>query len=336
MNPALTDQFEKLLFPPFQSVLSMDVVEFSPYVFQILSQLLEFRPDGISEAYRALFPPLLAPQNWERKANCPALARLLKAYLKQGASEILPHLEGMLGVFQKLLALKSTETSAFSLLDAIVCKIPMESLAQYLQTIFQLLMMRLQQNKTQSFSFRVVVSISLIAAKHGGLVAVENGLETVQPGITAMIVNSVWGKTVEATPPTNMDAKICAVGISRILTESAVVQGDENTWCVLLGSLISVLDPKTAVKLNAEEDDTLDEVVGFDGDNFSKLHFTGGNVDDDVLPEIPDAPTHAVRLLGGICASSPGMYSQRAARFLPQEKVEALQAYCARAGVNFN
>lgn len=49
MNPALTDQFEALLFPPFQAVLSLDVAEFSPYVFQILAQLLEFRADGVSQ-----------------------------------------------------------------------------------------------------------------------------------------------------------------------------------------------------------------------------------------------------------------------------------------------
>lgn len=95
-------------------------------------------------SYRALFPPLLAPLNWERKANCPALVRLLKAYLKQvlpsplplssstssplikdvfiiqGVDLVLPNLEGVLGIFQKLLALKSTEQSAFGLLSAVI------------------------------------------------------------------------------------------------------------------------------------------------------------------------------------------------------------------------
>ena len=69
-------------------MLALDVAEFSPYVFQILAQLLEYRSDGLSEPYRALFAPLLAPANWERKGNVPALTRLLKAYLKQGAAEV--------------------------------------------------------------------------------------------------------------------------------------------------------------------------------------------------------------------------------------------------------
>jgi exportin-2 (importin alpha re-exporter) len=41
MDPNLTGSFETMLFPPFQTVLAMDVAEFSPYVFQILAQLLE-------------------------------------------------------------------------------------------------------------------------------------------------------------------------------------------------------------------------------------------------------------------------------------------------------
>lgn len=42
-DPAQCSNFEALLFPPFQHILEMDVQEFAPYVFQILSQV---RPGG--------------------------------------------------------------------------------------------------------------------------------------------------------------------------------------------------------------------------------------------------------------------------------------------------
>ena len=42
-SAAAVDAFEAMLFPPFQYVLQKDVSEFSPYVFQILAQLLECR-----------------------------------------------------------------------------------------------------------------------------------------------------------------------------------------------------------------------------------------------------------------------------------------------------
>jgi exportin-2 (importin alpha re-exporter) len=117
-NPALTQEaalaaatrFEALLFPPFQAVLTQDVVEFVPYVFQILGQLLCSRPanGGYSDAYRALFPPLLSPVLWERRGNVPALTDLFVAYISRGMQEIAGagHITGVLGVFQKLLASK--------------------------------------------------------------------------------------------------------------------------------------------------------------------------------------------------------------------------------------
>lgn len=109
-NESACLRFETLLFPPFQSVLAMDVTEFVPYVFQILAQLLSSRRvmSGLSDAYRALFPPLLSPVLWERKGNVPGLTELYIAYISRGMTEIAAggHLTGILGVFQKLLASK--------------------------------------------------------------------------------------------------------------------------------------------------------------------------------------------------------------------------------------
>lgn len=77
-NPSTVSSFEELLFPPFQHVLQMDVVEFTPYVFQILAEMLCYHIDGLSEAYISLFPPLLSPLLWERAGNVPALVLLIK------------------------------------------------------------------------------------------------------------------------------------------------------------------------------------------------------------------------------------------------------------------
>lgn len=41
---AASAQIESLLFPPFQAVLSMQVEEFIPYVFQVLAEMLYYRP----------------------------------------------------------------------------------------------------------------------------------------------------------------------------------------------------------------------------------------------------------------------------------------------------
>ena len=47
-------------------LLFCPVSEFLPYVFQVLSLLLEIRRDEIPEPYMKLFPLLLSPVLWER------------------------------------------------------------------------------------------------------------------------------------------------------------------------------------------------------------------------------------------------------------------------------
>merc|ERR1712232_351492 len=83
IEPNFTPHFESLLFNPFETVLQMDVAEFTPYVFQIFAQLLEYRPSGsgLGSSYQELFPPLLTPSVWERKGNIPALTGLMQAYI---------------------------------------------------------------------------------------------------------------------------------------------------------------------------------------------------------------------------------------------------------------
>ncbi len=44
-------------------------VEFLPYVFQVLSLLLELRKDTLPESYMGLFPFLLSAAPWERQGN---------------------------------------------------------------------------------------------------------------------------------------------------------------------------------------------------------------------------------------------------------------------------
>ena len=52
-TPAAVDAFEAMLFPPFQQVLQADISEFTPYIFQVLAQLLEART-GLSPSYVTL------------------------------------------------------------------------------------------------------------------------------------------------------------------------------------------------------------------------------------------------------------------------------------------
>ena len=103
-------------------MLQQDVVEFAPYVFQLLSQMIEMHPGPLPPAYMAIFPALLAPTLWERQANVTPLVRLLEAYLRVAPAEVAGggHLSGILGVFQKLASSRAQDHQGFFILNAFV------------------------------------------------------------------------------------------------------------------------------------------------------------------------------------------------------------------------
>ena len=77
-DPAMLGRLEEAVFPAFQLVLTEDVQEFHPYVFQIFAQLIELRPPPVASVYMQLLPGLLSPTFWERAGNVPALVRLVQ------------------------------------------------------------------------------------------------------------------------------------------------------------------------------------------------------------------------------------------------------------------
>lgn len=164
-NPSAVDAFEGLLFPPFQvrrparsgpagcrrptrfrgvhetrpcslpillpplswqHVLTNDIMEFLPYVFQLLAELLELRSTpaagahNLSAGFQSLLPPLLVKELWVRPGNVPALTTLLQAYLRKGSVFIASSgsVDHVLGIWQKLFSTPNQDQYAFALLDA--------------------------------------------------------------------------------------------------------------------------------------------------------------------------------------------------------------------------
>lgn len=128
--------------------------EFTPYVFQILAQLLELKnTNTLSNPYASLLPSLLMPSLWLQTANIPALVRLLQAYLEKGGISIhSPQtVQQFLGVFQKLIASKAHDHEGFYLLNSMVEYVPKTVLEPYMKQVFLLLLNRLQNSRTAKF-----------------------------------------------------------------------------------------------------------------------------------------------------------------------------------------
>lgn len=103
--------------------LTNHIPEFVPYVFQIFAALLEAAPTSPLPAnFSSLLGPILAPTVWETRGNVPGCARFLSAMVPKAKQTIVEsqQLVQILGIFQRLLASKKTETNAFDILESVV------------------------------------------------------------------------------------------------------------------------------------------------------------------------------------------------------------------------
>lgn len=305
-----TANLEALLFPPFQTVLQMDISEFTPYVFQILAQLLEYRPReaGLGEAYTALFQPLLTPSLWERKGNVPGLVRLLTAYLKISAADIVSwdKLVAILGIFQKLIASKATEGSACELLTAITIHIPMEHLRQYLATVFRLMLTKLSQGKSNKFQILAIQYFALFVGLQGGQAFFDYSNQ-VSPGVALTLLVQLWAPKAKNAAHNVILAKTQAVGLTRLLCETPALLADDNTkkiWAQTFASIVSILSSTTFSASSVEADEP-DIEIAYDA-SYSQLSLATKKADDP-FPQVADPMSMFKESFENLNTSHPGI-----------------------------
>ena len=339
-DAAHTSAFEQFLFPPFQHILQMEVIEFTPYVFQLLAQILEFRPEGagLGQAYGSLLPPLLTPTLWERKGNIPALSRLIVAYFSKGASEIVQQnlLMGILGVFQKLISSKSSEAYAFDILRAIILFMPQEAFMPHMKNILQILMLRLQQGKTPKYVSFITHFFALFVGKFGAQVYLDQ-LDQIQPGLGVMILTQVWIPRLQSSPPTRLEAKTHVIALTELLCKTPILLTDNSKtviWSQILGCAVKIIiSPGSHLNSLTSENNDDNIEIGYDA-TFSILHFAF-RPSKDPFSETADASTALVQSLSHLCASQPGRltpYIQQAMHGDPKMST-GLDSLCQKVGV---
>ncbi|KAG2526744.1 hypothetical protein JM16_003714 [Phytophthora kernoviae] len=338
-NPGATERFEELLFPPFQKVLTNDVEALSPYVYQVLAQMLELRPSGVSDAYKSMFPVLLNPTLWERVSNVPAIVKLIEAYMRKAPSDVAQSVQGILGVFQKLISSRSTEANAFSLLRGLFAFMPREAYTNFLNEIVKILMIRLQTRvagrNSVGYSKELIYTVSVLIGKLGPDTFLGS-LEALQKGMSTMFIKSVW-LTCNARGRGPAERKACVVGLTRLMCESELCVANLDLWTEALAGAVKVLedagDSSSAVK---DEDESLLELeqTGYEA-GYAKLFFASV-VPLDHLQEYPTPTRYLAESIAKLSAAKPGVHLAYAQTKLPTPATfTALQSYFAQNNVPF-
>uniref|UniRef100_A0A2C9K086 Exportin-2 n=1 Tax=Biomphalaria glabrata TaxID=6526 RepID=A0A2C9K086_BIOGL len=309
-HPEAVTVFEEALFLPFTDILQQDVQEFIPYVFQILSLLIEQHPGKIPETYMALFPHLLAPVLWERPGNIPPLVRLLQAYIHKGADQIeADKLNGLLGVFQKLIASKTHDHEGFYLLNYIIEFMPKEIVTPYLKQVFMLLFQRLSNSKTTKYIKSLLVFFCLYTIKYSATSLIEL-IDGLQAKMFAMVIERLFLQDLQKISG-NTSKKICAVGVTNILTEAdSMLTGDyASLWPKLLQALIGLFElPEDSSVPDDEHFIEIEDTPGYQT-AYSQLAFAGKHDHDPLAGFVDDPKVNLAKHLEKMSVRRPGMVS---------------------------
>ncbi|KAF9352787.1 importin-alpha export receptor [Mortierella sp. AD094] len=345
-TPEAAEQFESLLFQPFQVILQQDIAEFTPYVFQLLSQLLSFHTRAeLSPAYQAMLPPLVQPTLWQQQGNIPALVKLLQAYLQKGASWIVAnnHLEPLLGVFQKLVSSKLNDHHAFDLLQTMIIYVPMSILGNYMKPVLIMLLTRLQNHKTDKFkkSFVNFSFFYMALDKEGtGPDAYWALFDTVQSGLFVQFLKTVWLTEAQKVSG-RIERKTCAVALVRLTTGSKTITEGTNfdaAWPAVVTAMVKFFETPQDVKgaaADAAEDDELYaidiEESGYQA-QFSQLTSTSSSKVDPTAA-VQDPKQLLVEGLVRFNQAYPGRFQHGQVQLQPDTQAH-LGNYLASAGVS--
>eukprot|EP00898_Chlorokybus_atmophyticus_P002722 jgi/Chlat1/3450/Chrsp23S03829 len=336
LDAATAASLEAALFPVFQIVLEQDIQEFSPYVFQLLAFMAECRPAPLSEPYLALLPALVSPVLWERPGNVPALVRLLQAYLSQASQEVVARnqLQAILGVFQRLIGMKSHDHEGFYIVNAVVEKLPPATLAPYLPNVWSLLFNRLQTIKTPKYVRGLAVFLALFISVHGPVVVAES-IESVQRGVFGMLLEAVWVPAA-ATIAGRMERKLLVVALSRTLADCSTLQADAALplWAKLLHTAVALCEePSEAVEAAEAEYDADEDAFETPGYAavYAQLHHAH-KPEQDPAQNVKDARQFLAAALGRLTSAHRGRFAP-VIQTLPSPDQAKLAKYCAAAGV---
>lgn len=275
---AQSEALGSVLFNPFLSILSGGVEEFIPYVFQLMAALLEAEPSKpLPSQYQPLIAPIIAPALWEQRGNVPALVRLLSAIIARAQEQLISgnQVEHVLGIFQKLVSTKVYESYGFDLLENVISNFPPPALEQYWVHILNIMLSRLQNKQTQTFTSRFIRFYHYVSSRD------DKGLGTdffiaatdrVQQDVFRQLYLSIiLPKTQELARP--LDRKIAAISFTKTLANSeAFVTRYPKGWPLTCNALLKLLeDPPLPPKADDHITELDVEDSGF-GVGFTQLN----------------------------------------------------------------
>ncbi|KNA11161.1 hypothetical protein SOVF_137850 [Spinacia oleracea] len=310
-DPSVIALFETSLFPSLQTILTNNVIEFFPYAFQLLAQLVELNRPPLPPHYMQFFYLLLLPDLWTKSADVPALVRLLQAFLRMAPNELNQggKLDDVLNIYSKLLPSPRTEEQAFFVLNTVVENLAYGVIKEYLPKILVSLLTRLQNNPTPKFvrSFLIFVSLFMVKHRWNNLV---DAMDKIQNGLFLNILDKIWIQNLKQITGAT-ETKLTAVASTKLICECPALldPAASKVWGKMLDSIVTLVTRPEEERVVEEP-----EVPDFaETGNYSAAFIRLYNVnkrDDDPLREINDPKQFLLASLRNLPDFATGKYGQ--------------------------
>ncbi|KFD55058.1 hypothetical protein M514_03976 [Trichuris suis] len=258
---------ESMLIEPFQDILQTDVAEFVPYVFQVLSLMLNMRigkGEGIPEAYLALHPFLLQACLWERHGYVPALVRLLEAYLRLSYKQEIATemLSSIIPIFHRLVNSKARDQDGMKLISTAAEWVTYSSFQLHYNTILTILFVKLQTMKTEKFAGLFATFFCQLLTVHK-LADVIRHVETIQQNLFGIILEKLIIPQLGKVPSKPLDRRWRLLGLTNLLVDCPLVTSGNLSalWVPLAKGMVN-LTTTIRSSQTQDEEEVEEETIG--------------------------------------------------------------------------
>jgi len=281
----LCEEAETELLPAFNVIFEEEILDLTPYVYQLMAQLLEARQndaDALWARYGEQFLGLTTANHWERFANIPALTRLMCSYIRFAPTYVGESLTAILGVFKRVNELKTYERQSFTLMLDLMLSLDRNLWQPHVFGIFDLMFGRLKTSPTAGYQNQFIIFCSNIcfAPQLGPAFLIES-VNTVNPNLFPIVCNDIIVRHMGRSPAW----KTVVIGLMCLITSEPFIQTYSTLFVTMLGATINL----AVGNKNADDADnnglhdviTLEEKQGAAG--FAKLNFSG-QADNIIIP----------------------------------------------------
>lgn len=343
-SPETIASIEGKLIAPFQEILQLDIAEFVPYVFQLFSQMMAHNGTTLNPTYANMVPLLLQPDIWNRRDYVPGAILFLETYVRKNSQGVVAanQLDGILAVFQKLIASKAADHLGTQLLCTCIVSYRQPNAAPgtdpligRMETILRVLMTRLQVARTQKYTFNLLYVLSMIVIKYD-VDTLKKNLDVQQPNLLHMLLAQVWLKTVLSIERAK-ERRVYAVAMTDLAcaTDLCISEPYQSIWVDMISVAIALVENVVVEVATEEHTEPEEELSAEFQDGFSaghaKLHY-GVDLELRIPLTNTNAKAHLVDRLCAFTAKHPGRFSSLIANNLKPEPQGILSRYLNEAG----